>query len=80
MGWMANSMGLGTRQEVLAKLRRRYAVAGRIHRKKLIDQGAGLLGYHRKSAIRALAAEEAVRTPRVNLGRPAGTAPVIRTG
>ena len=71
MGWMDNSMGLGTRHEVLAKLRRRYAVAGRKHRQKLIDQAVGLLGYHRKSAIRALAVGEVVRTPRVNLGRPA---------
>ena len=64
-------MGLGTRQEVLAKLRRRYQGAGRLHRKKLIDQAVELLGYHRKSAIRALAVEEATRAVRVNTGRPA---------
>ncbi|MFM8419302.1 MAG: hypothetical protein ACKOEQ_04160 [Verrucomicrobiota bacterium] len=68
---MDTSMGSGTRQEVLAKLRRRYQGAGRPHRKKLIDQAVELLGYHRKSAIRALAAEEAHRVARVNMGRPA---------
>ena len=64
-------MGSGTRQEVLAKLRRRYQGAGRPHRKKLIDQAVELLGYHRKSAIRALAAEEARGAARINTGRPA---------
>jgi hypothetical protein len=58
MAGMDDSMGLGTRQEVLAKLRQRYQGAGRLHRKKLIDQAVELLGYHRKSAIRALAVEE----------------------
>ena len=63
-------MGSGTRQEVLARLRRRYQGAGRPHRKKLIDQAVELLGYHRKSAIRALAAEEARGAARANTGRP----------
>ena len=71
MAGMDTSMGSGTRQEVLAKLRRRYQGAGRPHRKKLIDQAVELLGYHRKSAIRALAAEENHGAACVNTGRPA---------
>ena len=64
-------MGSGTRQEVLATLRRRDQGAGRPHRKKLIDQAVELVGYHRKSAIRALAAEEARGAAHANTGRPA---------
>ena len=63
-------MSSRTRQEVLKKLLRRYRGAGRLHRKKLVDQAVELLGYHRKSAIRALAAEEATWTPRIKTGRP----------
>jgi hypothetical protein len=71
MAGMDTSMGSGTRQEVLATLRRRDQGAGRPHRKKPIDQAVELLGYHRKSAIRALAAEEARGAARANTGRPA---------
>jgi hypothetical protein len=56
---------------VLATLRRRDQGAGRPDRKKLIDEAVELLGYHRKSAIRALAAEEAHGAARINTGRPA---------
>lgn len=42
-----------------------------MHRKKLIDQAVELLGYHRKSAIRALGAAAATTgPPRANSGRP----------
>lgn len=47
-------MSQNTKKEVLEKLRRRYAAAGLEHRRKLIDQAVELMGYHRKSAIRAL--------------------------
>jgi len=39
-------MSTGTREEVSGKLRRRYQGAGRLHRRKLIDQAAELLGCH----------------------------------
>ena len=68
---MDDSMSTGTREEVLGKLRRRYQGAGRLHRKKLIDQAVELLGYHRKSAIRALATAEPRRPTRPRTGRPA---------
>ena len=49
-------MSQPTRNEVLQKLRRRYERAGLEHKGKLLDQAQELLGYHRKSAIRALRA------------------------
>lgn len=63
-------MSATTRQEVLRKLRRRYERAGPGHKRQLLDQAVDLLGYHRKSAIRALGAPELTRAPRVNRGRP----------
>ena len=71
MAGMDTSMGSGTRQEVLARLRRRDQGAGRPDRKKLIDEAVELLGYHRRSAIRALATEEPHGAARVNPRRPA---------
>jgi hypothetical protein len=56
-----------TKQEVMIKLRSRYRNAGRDYRQKLIDQAVGLMGYHRKSAIRALNAEPLVA--RMDSGR-----------
>ena len=42
---------------------RRYETAGAEHKRKLLDQAQELLGYHRKSAIRALRAPEVERGP-----------------
>ena len=63
-------MSQTTRVEVLKKLRRRYASAGQEHKRKLLDQAQELLGYHRKSAIRALQAPAVVLGPRIITGRP----------
>ena len=63
-------MSTQTREEVLERLRRRYANAGAEHKRKLLDQAQELLGYHRKSAIRALRAPRVVRGPRILTGRP----------
>lgn len=55
----------------MARLRRRYANAGRMHRRRLVDEAVDLLGYHRKAAIRALGRAE--REPEVAAvvgGRP----------
>lgn len=65
---MDKTMSQPTRIEVLSKLRRRYQTAGAEHKRKLLDQAQELLGYHRKSAIRALRAA------------PRGSGPVILTG
>jgi hypothetical protein len=46
---------------VLGKLRRRQQGAGLEHKSKLLDQAQELLGYHGKSAIRALRAPALVR-------------------
>ena len=59
-----------TRDEVLMKLRRRYATAGAEHKRKLLDQAQELLGYHRKAAIRALRQPRVERGPRIITGRP----------
>jgi hypothetical protein len=63
-------MSQRTREEVLEKLRRRYRNAGAEHKRKLLDQAQELLGYHRKSAIRALGAPQVERAPWVISGRP----------
>lgn len=66
-------MSQNTKQEVLTKLRWRYARAGLEHRGKLIDQAVELMGYHRKSAIRALGPKPALvrkRKFRAVIGRP----------
>jgi hypothetical protein len=67
---MDESMSQTTREQVLEKLRRRYENAGRPHKGLLLDQAQELLGYHRKSAIRALGAVPAVPVPRILRGRP----------
>jgi hypothetical protein len=67
---MDQNMSQKTRKEVLEKLRRRYQTAGLQHKCKLLDQAQDLLGYHRKSAIRALGAPAPERVPWINTGRP----------
>jgi len=63
-------MSKTTRNEILQKLRRRYQTAGKAHKRKLLDQAQELLGYHRKSAIRALSAVASERGPVILTGRP----------
>lgn len=65
-----NTMSQQTREEVLTKLRGRYQGAGTEHKRKLLDQAQEVLGYHRKSAIRALRARPVERGPRIITGRP----------
>jgi hypothetical protein len=67
---MDKTMSQPTRTEVLRKLRRRYESAGQAHKRKLLDQAQELLGYHRKSAIRALRASTVERGLRSITGRP----------
>lgn len=70
---MHSDMSKETKEEVLGRLRRRYATAGAPHKVKLLDQAVELLGYHRKAAIRALRQPQAKAVARrVNLvlGRP----------
>ena len=59
----------------MTKLRRRYASAGLEHKKKLLNQAQELMGYHRKSAIRALRAEPVERGPLIITGRPVSYEP-----
>jgi hypothetical protein len=72
---MDKTMSQRTRKEVLEKLRRRYRKAGLEHKRKLLDQAQELLGYHRKSAVRALGALEVKPVPWVNAGRPVSYEP-----
>jgi hypothetical protein len=67
---MDKTMSQPTRVELLRKLRRRYETAGEEHKRKLLDQAQELLGYHRKSAIRALRAPAMVSGPVILTGRP----------
>ncbi len=67
---MDKSMNQTTRKQVLEKLQRRYGTAGAEHRRKLLDQAQELLGYHRKSAIRAMRPRPQPRGPVTLTGRP----------
>jgi hypothetical protein len=71
---MHNDMSRKTKEQVMARLKRRYATAGQEHKRKLLDQAVELLGYHRKAAIRAFrrAQPSGDEAQRVNLvlGRP----------
>ncbi len=70
---MHSEMSKEAKEQVLARLRRRYATAGPKHKIKLLDQAVEVLGYHRKAAIRALRqVQPTERTLKVNvvLGRP----------
>ena len=64
-------MSQNTKKEVLQKLRNSYAKAGKGYRVELIDQTVELMGYHRKSAIRALHGKsgKVLRMPGL-IGRP----------
>jgi len=70
-------MSQTTRKEILDKLRRRYLTAGPTHKRKLLDQAQELLGYHRKSAVRALGAPEVEPVPWINTGRPVSYEPKV---
>jgi hypothetical protein len=74
---MDKTMSQRTRKEVLEKLRRRYRTAGPKHKRKLLDQAQELLGYHRKSAVRALGAVAVEPAPWINAGRPVSYDPSI---
>ena len=74
---MDKTMSHTTRKEILQRLRRRYRSAGLEHKRKLLDQAQELLGYHRKSAVRALGAPELERAPWINTGRPVSYEPKI---
>lgn len=70
-------MSQTTRNEVLERLRRRYRKAGLEHKSKLLDQAQELLGYHRKSAIRALRGAAVERAPWIHAGRPVSYEPSV---
>lgn len=70
-------MSLTTRNEVLTKLKRRYASAGLEHKRKLLDEAQALFGYHRKAAIRALRAPTIQRVAHRITGRPRSYEPEL---
>jgi hypothetical protein len=70
-------MSQTTRKEILERLRGRYLRAGAKHKRKLLDQAQELLGYHRKSAVRALGAPEAEPVLWINAGRPVSYEPSV---
>jgi hypothetical protein len=68
---MHNDMSKEAKDQLLARLRRRYATAGPAFKSKLLDEAIEYLGYHRKAAIRALRARPTAPVgPRAILGRP----------
>lgn len=77
-------MSQNTKKEVLENMCRRYQDGGLEHRKKLITDAVELFGYHRKSAIRRLAAGPirlslAARTGRPRKYDPALLLPVLKS-
>jgi hypothetical protein len=74
---MDKTMSTTARKEILERLRRRYRNAGAQHKRKLLDQAQELLGYHRKSAVRALGAPEVKPVPWINAGRPVTYEPSV---
>jgi len=75
---MHKDMNKQTKEQLLARLRRRYATGGRRHRIKLIDQAVELLGYHRKAAIRALRVRAQAGRPAAQpVGRPRTYEPAV---
>jgi hypothetical protein len=74
---MDRTMSHTTRKEILQRMRRRYRNAGPEHKRKLLDQAQELLGYHRKSAVRALRAPELKPVPWINTGRPLSYEPKV---
>lgn len=70
---MHSDMSRETKEQILVRLKRRYATAGEQHKTQLLDQAVELLGYHRKAAIRALRqpqAKPAIGRVNLVLGRP----------
>jgi hypothetical protein len=74
---MDKTMSQKTRKEILERLRRRYRNAGLEHKAKLLDQAQDLLGYHRKSAIRAMSAAPVEPVAWINTGRPVSYDPKV---
>ena len=74
---MHPKMSKQTKDEVMEKLRGRYARAGQKHKTKLIDQAIDLFDYHRKAAIRAL--RHTPRAPQAPafIGRPLKYEPAV---
>lgn len=69
---MDANMSVTTKTELMAKLRMRYVNAGPEYRIKLIDQAVEIMGFHRKSAIRALNAPKKLKGEKTGkAGRPA---------
>jgi len=67
---MHDFMSQRTKVEVLDQLRPQYRRAGRDYKRQLLTQAIQLLGYHRKSAIRALRHQPKPVSPVLILGRP----------
>lgn len=70
---MHSDMSQQTRKQVLERLRKQYRRAKGNQKTVLLDQAMSLLGYHRKSAIRALRGVAALASPpsgRATGGRP----------
>jgi len=68
---MHTGMSHEVRKGLLLELQKRYGRAGTVYRRRLIDEVVELLGYHRKSAIRALSGRRRVGQRAVAvIGRP----------
>ena len=70
-------MSKSTKDEVMTKLRGRYARAGLEHKTKIIDQAIDLFDSHRKAAIRALRPSPRAPQAPALIGRPLKYEPAV---
>ncbi|HEX7859959.1 MAG TPA: hypothetical protein VF773_06525, partial [Verrucomicrobiae bacterium] len=47
-------MSLSAKRESLARIHGRYERAGRLHKRRILDEFCATCGYHRKAALRLL--------------------------
>jgi hypothetical protein len=57
---MAGRISMGARREVVSALIERYRSAQRMEKGRILDELCAMTGWHRKHAVRALRANEAV--------------------
>ena len=63
-------VSMTARDELVNALARRYAVAGRAEKTRILDEFVVIAGFHRKHAMRLLRCDAAARAAR--RGRPVG--------
>jgi hypothetical protein len=66
---MGRQISMATRRELVLAIRERYGAASRAEKSSILDEFAGVTGYHRKHAIRVLRSRQSGAEP---IARPRG--------